>query len=134
MEQTSTRAGEYVLQPGGHHAFITLRLPPDPPIRMETELWGLLSRADRALGRVDGATELLPNPSAEARVARFGWAYGVGDKVMQVENAYDKDVYNSDVQISLRKMIGHILRPATPPGRWMFRSCSKNGAPYVRSG
>lgn len=30
-------------------------------------------------------------------VARFGWTYGVGDKVMQVENDYDKEVYNGDI-------------------------------------
>jgi exodeoxyribonuclease V alpha subunit len=40
----------------------------------------------------------LLNPAADApRVERFGWTYAVGDKVMQVENDYDKDVYNGDV-------------------------------------
>jgi hypothetical protein len=29
---------------------------------MDGELWELLSKADRALGRLDGATEALPNP------------------------------------------------------------------------
>jgi Fic family protein len=29
---------------------------------MDPELWDLLSRADRALGRLDGSTETLPNP------------------------------------------------------------------------
>lgn len=29
---------------------------------MDPELWELLSRADRALGRLDGSTETLPNP------------------------------------------------------------------------
>ena len=37
------------------------------------------------------------NPPGEVRVERFGWTYSVGDKVMQVENDYDKDVYNGDL-------------------------------------
>jgi exodeoxyribonuclease V alpha subunit len=39
----------------------------------------------------------LLNPGAEPRIERFGSAYAVGDKVMQVENDYDKDVYNGDL-------------------------------------
>jgi Fic family protein len=37
-------------------------LPPDPPPRFDAEMLGALSKADRALGRLDGATETLPNP------------------------------------------------------------------------
>jgi exodeoxyribonuclease V alpha subunit len=39
------------------------------------------------------------NPSAlDGRgVERFGWTFGVGDKVMQIANDYDKEVYNGDV-------------------------------------
>ena len=37
------------------------------------------------------------NPSGEPRVERFGWVFATGDKVMQVENDYDKDVYNGDI-------------------------------------
>jgi exodeoxyribonuclease V alpha subunit len=33
----------------------------------------------------------------EARVERFGWRYGLGDKVMQVENDYQREVYNGDL-------------------------------------
>jgi len=39
------------------------------------------------------------NPPGELRVERFGWVFGVGDKVMQVENDYDKEVYNGDLGI-----------------------------------
>ncbi len=28
---------------------------------------------------------------------RFGWSYGAGDKVMQVTNDYERDVFNGDV-------------------------------------
>ena len=37
------------------------------------------------------------NPAGERKVERFGWTFAPGDKVMQVENDYDKEVYNGDV-------------------------------------
>jgi len=37
------------------------------------------------------------NPPDENAIQRFGWTFGVGDKVMQVENDYDKEVYNGDL-------------------------------------
>jgi exodeoxyribonuclease V alpha subunit len=39
------------------------------------------------------------NPPGEIRVERFGWTFCPGDKVMQIENDYDKEVYNGDVGI-----------------------------------
>ena len=42
------------------------------------------------------------NPPGERRVERFGWTFCPGDKVMQVENDYDKDVYNGDLGIVSR--------------------------------
>ena len=56
------RSGRYEIQPGGHRAFIPSPLPPVPAVTMDSELWNHLSKADRALGRLDGATETLPNP------------------------------------------------------------------------
>ena len=37
------------------------------------------------------------NPAGENKVERFGWTFAPGDKVMQIENDYDKEVYNGDV-------------------------------------
>ena len=37
------------------------------------------------------------NPAGERRVERFGWTFARGDKVMQIENDYDKEVYNGDI-------------------------------------
>jgi len=42
------------------------------------------------------------NPPGEIRIERFGWTFCPGDKVMQVENDYDKDVYNGDLGIVSR--------------------------------
>ena len=56
------RSGAFVRQPTGYSAFIPKPLPPDPPIYLDAEMLELLSLADRALGRLDGSTEVLPNP------------------------------------------------------------------------
>lgn len=60
-EKTS-RAGTYVRQPAGYRAFIPAPLPPRPPVVLTGELPALLSKADRALGRLDGSVATLPNP------------------------------------------------------------------------
>src|SRR5664280_295208 len=36
------------------------------------------------------------NPAGERKVERFGWTFAPGDKIMQIENDYDKEVYNGD--------------------------------------
>ncbi|KPK72854.1 cell filamentation protein Fic [candidate division WOR_3 bacterium SM23_60] len=58
----SERAGVFVQQPGGFKAFIPKPLPPDPAIRYDDELQALLSKADRAIARLDGIVTVLPNP------------------------------------------------------------------------
>jgi len=45
------------------------------------------------------------NPPNELSINRFGWTYGVGDKVMQIQNNYEKNVYNGDIGII--KAISH---------------------------
>lgn len=37
------------------------------------------------------------NPPGPGAVTRFGNSFGPGDKVMQIENNYDRDVYNGDI-------------------------------------
>ena len=37
------------------------------------------------------------NPACERKVERFGWTFAPGDKVMQIENDYGKEVYNGDI-------------------------------------
>lgn len=58
----SDRAGRYVRQPSGYSAFIPQPLPPEPALNFDDEMQTLLSRADRALGRLDGSIQTLPNP------------------------------------------------------------------------
>lgn len=61
FQQTSTRAGRYVKQPTGYHAFVPAALPPNPRIRFDDAFLDVLSKADRAVGRLDGCAETLPN-------------------------------------------------------------------------
>jgi len=42
------------------------------------------------------------NSPGEIRIDRFGWTFCPGDKIMQVENNYDKDVYNGDLGVVSR--------------------------------
>jgi Fic family protein len=56
------RGGRYQAQPSGYRAFIPAPLPPRPPVRVEGDLQSLLSKADHALGRLDGSVLTLPNP------------------------------------------------------------------------
>jgi exodeoxyribonuclease V alpha subunit len=42
------------------------------------------------------------NPPGDIRIERFGWTFCPGDKVMQVENDYDKEVYNGDFGVASR--------------------------------
>ena len=56
------RAGKYVSQPTEYRAFEPAPLPPEPPVRFNSDLQRLLSEADRALGRLDGSVLTLPNP------------------------------------------------------------------------
>jgi len=50
-----------VKQRTGYAAFIPAPLPPEPPIALEG-LQALLSRADQAVGRLDGVIQTVPNP------------------------------------------------------------------------
>jgi Fic family protein len=62
MSEISGRVGGYVRQPSGYRAFIPTPLPPDPPLAIDLPMSALLSRADLALGRLDGVTSTLPDP------------------------------------------------------------------------
>ncbi len=55
------RAG-YFMKGNGYKSFVPAKLPPDPPIQFDKEMQQLLSQADMKLGRLDGITQILPNP------------------------------------------------------------------------
>lgn len=57
-----TRAGNYIKQLTGYHAFIPKPLPPDPPIQLDDELVLLLSQASLALGKLAGLASIISDP------------------------------------------------------------------------
>lgn len=61
MNTDPQRAGRHVRQTAEYSAFIPTPLPLDPPLKMDAELARLLSEADLALGRLDGAFMMLSN-------------------------------------------------------------------------
>ncbi|MBM3795886.1 MAG: Fic family protein [Acidobacteria bacterium] len=56
------RAGRYIRQLTGSRAFSPATLPPEPALDLGGDLQDILSRANYALGRLDGAVLTLPNP------------------------------------------------------------------------
>jgi exodeoxyribonuclease V alpha subunit len=52
---------------------------------------------------------LNPNPSA--RIEKFGSVFAPGDKIMQTENDYDRDVFNGDLGTVLRIDENFLLPP-----------------------
>jgi Fic family protein len=59
------RIGQYIKRSVGgesYRAYVPQNLPPDPPLRME-EFYPLLDQAGTALGRLDGMSMVLPDPS-----------------------------------------------------------------------
>ena len=65
MNAPTSRLGRYVsASTVGEevNAFVPPPLPPQPPVRLR-ELYGLLDRANQAIGRLDGISTALPHPS-----------------------------------------------------------------------
>lgn len=61
MEYTN-RAGFFMNTNLGYKSFVPAKLPPVPSVQYDAEMQALLSSADRKLGRLDGITQILPNP------------------------------------------------------------------------
>jgi Fic family protein len=56
------RAGSYAATKEGWRAFHPKLLPPHPPLQLSDEELGLLATASTELGRLDGVSEILPDP------------------------------------------------------------------------
>src|ERR671932_2404823 len=58
--------GKYIrctISPEPFHAFVPQPLPPVPGLQLDGSLYDISERANRAIGRLDGITTLLPDPS-----------------------------------------------------------------------
>ncbi len=56
------RAGRYIRQANHYSSFMPEPLPPVPPVEIDGAMQTMLSKADRALGRLDGSIQTLPDP------------------------------------------------------------------------
>jgi Fic family protein len=65
--RTPARAARYVSQPGGYDAFHPAPYPPTD-LAWDRRLLDLLSAADHEVGRLVGASEILPNPDLFVRM------------------------------------------------------------------
>jgi Fic family protein len=69
VELASDRTGrlspetDLIVQPEPYFAFIPKPLPPDPALNIDIDLQEIEDKANRALGRLDGITYLLPDPA-----------------------------------------------------------------------
>ncbi|MBI2941998.1 MAG: Fic family protein [Chloroflexi bacterium] len=106
MEARVTRAGTFVRQLMGYTAFVPKRLPPDPPVQIDAELLDLLSRADRSLGRLDGSTEVLPNP--DLFVAMFVRQEAVLSSQIEGTQASLVDILEYEADAARRNLPGDV--------------------------
>ncbi|MFA7079055.1 MAG: Fic family protein [Syntrophomonas sp.] len=102
------RSGNYIRQIDGYKAFIPNPLPPEP-LELDWEIQELLSKADRALGRLDGITELLPNP--DLFVAMYIRQEAVLSSQIEGTQASLVDVleYESKSQKGIKKDVSEVL-------------------------
>jgi hypothetical protein len=73
------------------------------PIR-DVQVLCPMNRGSLGVRELNTALQKVLNPSrpGQPAVKRFGWRFQTGDKVIQTENDYDKDVFNGDVGIVAR--------------------------------
>lgn len=108
----SSRAGRYVRQAGGYRAFIPEPLPP-ADLHMDVSLQALLSKADLALGRLDGVVNVIPDPD------QFVFMYVRREAVLssQIEGThaslmdvleYEAIRERGDARVDVREIVNHI--------------------------
>jgi len=61
MERVTGRYIDATLAGERYRAFIPSPLPPEPPLQLDAGLLALLEKANRALGRLDGIADMLPD-------------------------------------------------------------------------
>jgi len=66
------------------------------PIR-DIQVLSPMNRGGAGVRSLNLVLQAALNPPGERKIERFGATYAPGDKVMQVQNDYDKEVYNGDI-------------------------------------
>ena len=70
------------------------RVHTDAPVPDRKRIYADMAKLSRSL---NVELQVALNPAGDRKVERFGWTFAPGDKVMQIENDYDKEVYNGDI-------------------------------------
>lgn len=99
------RAG-YFMKGNGYKYFVPAELPPNPPIQFDSEMQNLLSLADRKLGRLDGITQILPNP--DLFVAMYVKKEAVLSSQIEGTQASFADVLNAENNLIEEERINDI--------------------------
>lgn len=83
---------------------VTQRIPAQFGLSPVTDIQVLcpMNRSSTGARALNTVLQAALNPPGAASVERFGARFGAGDKVMQTENDYDKEVFNGDVGIVAR--------------------------------
>jgi exodeoxyribonuclease V alpha subunit len=68
------------------------------PVR-DVQVLCAMNRGRLGTHALNGELQQIFNPPGPESLHRAGWIYGPGDKVMQVRNDYERDVYNGEVGI-----------------------------------
>lgn len=68
------------------------------PIR-DVQVLCPMNRGGLGAQALNQALQRLLNPHGTPAIERYGQRFTVGDKVMQIENDYDRDVYNGDLGV-----------------------------------
>lgn len=101
------RAGTFIDSQIGYSYFSPKKLPPDPPIEFDSEMINLLSTADRKLGRLDGITQILPNP--ELFVAMYVRKEAVLSSQIEGTQASLSDVLNREIKPEKREEVNDVV-------------------------
>jgi cell filamentation protein, protein adenylyltransferase len=98
MPDASDRAGRFV-PAGSYEYFVPAPLPPNPPLEFDDELMMLLSRADQALGRLDGVVGTVPDP--DLFVAMYVRQEAVLSSQIEGTQSTLEDLLNTELEPSL---------------------------------
>ena len=92
---------------------VTRRIPATfglDPVR-DIQVLSPMNRGGLGTGSLNAALQRALNPESGEGVVRFGTNYSRGDKVIQLVNNYDKDVFNGDIGVI--KAVGEEERTVT---------------------
>ena len=99
------RAGRYIRQANGYRAFIPEALPPEN-LDLGGAVRASLSRADLALGRLDGAVETLPHP--ELFTAMYVRREAVLSSQIEGTQASLDDLVAAEARLSGQRPVGDV--------------------------